>query len=464
MIVLRPYQSSLLDRASKAMGAGYRAPLLVAPCGAGKTVMFSYMAMKASENGRRVYIIAHRDELVQQISDTLTAFGVKHSFIAAGRHYDSGCLVQVCSVMSLARRLGKVPTPDLIIADEAHHATAGSWRKVAKAYPRARFVGVTASPERLDGTGLGDVFDEIIVGPSVRELIDLGALCDYRLYVPSTVDLTGVHVRGGDYDKGELAKAVDKPSITGDAVTHYRRLADGRRAIAFCTSVEHAKHVALQFQGAGYQASWLDGGMAPDLRKDTVAKFRAGKIQVLTSCDLVSEGFDLPAIEVAIMLRPTQSLALWIQQSGRALRPFPGKDHAILLDHAGNAVKHGLPDDDREWSLEGRKAKKRTGFIGPVIRVCPKCFAAMMASAKTCRWCGYAFQVEARAVEEKEGELVEVDTAKLKKDFLRRRAQADTLEKLIEFAKGEGYKHPVAWAARWQSIREKYVGPRRTTA
>lgn len=467
MIHLRPYQQAALDGLTSAFRAGRRAPLLVLPTGGGKTVAFCYMARGAAAKGNRVYILVHREELVQQVSDTLKAFNVGHTFIAAGRYYDPRRMVQVCSVMSLARRLGRVPAPDLIIADEAHHAVAGSWRKVAAAYPQARVVGVTATPQRLDGRGLGDVFDHMVVGPSVSELTELGALCRYRLFAPVGIDTRGLHTVAGDFNRQELARVADRPSVTGNAVDHYRRLAPGRRAVAFCAGVAHAKNVAEEFQRAGFEAGTLHGGMAADLRADLVNKFRAGIVQVLTSVDVVSEGFDLPAIEVAISLRPTQSLIVWLQQVGRALRPHPGKDYALILDHAGNTERHGLPDDERDWSLEGAKRRKGPGQQAPRIptRTCPKCFAVYQASVRTCThvWpdgtpCGQVFAVDEAMPDQKDGELVEVDTAAVKKDFLRRRAAAQTMEQLVEFAKAEGYKQPVAWAQKWHSIRNKYVG------
>ena len=430
------------------MMAGHRSPLIVSPVASGKTVMFSYYAQRTVALGKRVLILAHRDELLDQISATLTEFDVKHSFIAAGREFKRNVPVQVASVFTLVRRLGSIHAPDTIIIDEAHHAILGStWSRVLAAYPSAYRVGVTATPERLSGEPLKDVFDDMVLGPSVRELIGLGRLSKYRLFAPaSNINLKSVHVRAGDYAKNELVLAADKPSITGDAIAHYRKLADGKRAVAFCVSVEHAKHVAAQFRDAGYEACSIDGTLDREIRRGIVRDFRDGKIRVLTSVDVVSEGFDLPAIEVAIMLRPTCSLALWLQQTGRALRTFDGKDYAIILDHAGNAARHGLPDEDREWSLEGRPDAKSKGEGVKPIRTCPMCFAAQSPGNLACVYCKHVFEIEPRKVEHREGDLVEVDPRLVQRRKRVEQGQAHGFNELVELGKRRGMKRPYMWA------------------
>lgn len=449
MLTLRPYQTALVERTRQAYVAGRRAPLIVAPCGSGKTVVFSYMATRAAEKGKRILLVAHREELLDQISETFGAFGVLHGWITPHEPFRQEMAVQVGGVFTVARRLNKMHgwTPDLIVIDEASHAIAGStWEKVTAGFPDALRLGVTATPERLSGEPLSDTFDELIVGPGVRELITAGALCDYRIFVPSTIDVGGVHTRMGDFVKQELTQAADKPGITGDAIKEYRKYADHKRAVAFCVSVEHARHVAESFREAGYRSVSLYGTLDRNIRREVVRDFRDGKIEVLTSCDLISEGFDLPAIEVAILLRPTQSLALSIQQTGRALRPWEGKSKAIILDHAGNVMRHGLPDDEREWSLEGR-ARRQDGEGGTVgIRICPVCFAAQPIGRERCIHCGGEFPAKPRTVEETEGELIEVDTEMLRVVAKREQGKTRTQHELIELAKRRGYKHPYAWA------------------
>ena len=445
-ITLRSYQNTLVERTRANFIVGKRRQLLVLPTGGGKTVCFSYMAGAAKGKGLRVWILAHRVELLEQISKTLNAFGIKHGMIAPGYVGDRRQQVQVASVFTLARRLDRYEAPDLIIVDEAHHAISKStWGSVINAFPNARLLGVTATPIRLSGEGLGDLFECMVQGPTVAELIEQGSLSPYRLFAPAGVDLSGVHSKMGDFVRGELAKAIDKPSITGDAVSHYQKLARGKRAVAFCVSVEHAEHVAAQFRQAGIAAASIDGGMDKVLRQQVLASFTAGDLQVLTSCDLISEGFDVPAIEVAILLRPTQSLGLYLQQVGRALRTFPGKSEAIILDHAGNVKRHGLPDDDRIWTLEGKLKTKRQKPSEVPVKTCPKCFATVASAATHCA-CGHEFEVVAREVEQVDGSLEEVNVAEARREARIAQGRAQTEQDLVAVGRARGMKRPELWA------------------
>ena len=445
-ITLRDYQGTLVERTRANFIVGKRSQLLVLPTGGGKTVCFSYMSGAARSKGLTVWILAHRVELLEQISKTLRDFGIAHGMIAPGYIGDRRQQVQVASVFTLARRLDRYEPPDLIIVDEAHHAIGKStWGTVIKAFPKAKLLGVTATPIRLSGEGLGDLFECMVQGPTVADLIQRKALSPYRLFAPAGVDLSGVHSKMGDFVRGELAQAMNKPSITGDAVSHYQKLARGKRAVAFCVSVEHAEHVAAQFREAGIPAASIDGGMDKVLRQQVLKSFTAGDLRVLTSCDLISEGFDVPAIEVAILLRPTQSLGLYLQQVGRALRTSPGKAEAIILDHAGNVNRHGLPDDDRVWTLEG-KLKKRASKPSEVpVKTCPKCFATVASAATHCL-CGHEFEVKAREIEHVDGSLEEVDVAAARKAARVEQGKAQTKEDLIAIGRQRGMRRPELWA------------------
>lgn len=438
---LRPYQTQCLTEVATELRTN-RAVLLVAPTGSGKTLMFSKIAA-GMRSGKRVLILVHRQELLKQASNKLADFGVPHGLIW-GAQPQTRSHVQVASVQTLVRRLHKLPPPDLIVIDEAHHSVAGSWRTVIDNYPLAKVLGVTATPERNDGTGLKAVYQSMVLAPSMRELIDQGFLSDYRCFVPPTkLNLAKLHTRAGDYAKDELELEVDRPSITGDAVEHYKKLAPGTLAVAFGVSIEHCKHIAAEFCKAGIAAKHIDGGMDDIERAQVLADFAARKILVLASCDLVSEGFDLPAVETAILLRPTKSMGLYLQQLGRILRPLPGKI-ATIIDACGNVMMHGLPDMPRQWSLEG---KKRTNTEATTsVMQCKKCFAAFKAGTLECPVCGYKPEVQARTIEQVEGELVEL-TPDMMNQMRRQEEDLCTYrDELIDLAMKRGYANPVMWA------------------
>jgi len=442
---LRDYQKRDIRRLRAAITAGHGRILYQLPTGGGKTVLMAWMAARAAERGKPTMFIVHRQELLLQASRTFDAMGIDHGLIAPG-HTMSRDVIQVASVLTLVRRFDRVVPPDLIVFDEAHHCPSNTWLRVFGRYPGAKAIGLTATPCRLDGRGLDDLFETMVRGPTARDLIDAGFLSDYVVYAPPIgIDLQGVRTRAGDFAKDQLAEAVDRPTITGDAVRHYLRLAQGKRAIAFCVSIDHSKHVAEQFRSVGVRAQHVDGTEDGRRRQRTMDSLATGDVQVLTNVDLISEGLDVPAVEAAILLRPTQSLSLYLQQVGRALRPQPGKT-AIILDHAGNVLRHGLPDDDRDWTLEGRPRKR--GRNGPEpdlqVRQCPRCFACHAPSPR-CPCCGYEHEVQGREVDHVDGELEQVDLDALRRQRRREIGRARTLEELEAIAEARGYRKGWAW-------------------
>lgn len=457
MIQLRPKQTDLINDIREAFKID-RKVLAVAPTGFGKTVVFSYLASTVMARNKRVYILVHREELIDQVSRTLADFSVPHGFIAAGRS-DIALPVMVCSVFTLANRMDSYPEPELLIVDEAHHAAAGStWGRVIGTWNRSYILGVTATPIRLDGRDLSGNFGVMVEGPTVGRLIADRDLCPYRMYTPPVV-LGKLRMRMGDYNKTDMQIAMDKPQITGNAVAHYTKLAAGKRALVFCTSLIHSEHTRDSFREAGYRAEMIDGKLDKSERRRRVQQFTDGRIQVLTSCELVNEGFDLPAIEVAILLRPTMSLGLYLQQVGRALRNSPGKAEALILDHAGNAGEHGLPDDEREWSLgeEQSKAKKKKKPTG--VRMCGRCYGASKPGTMVCLHplpdgsiCNFQWPIEAREIEQKVGELQEIDAeiARTKLEARKEVGMSKTLESLVALERQRGYKP--GWAMHiWQA-------------
>ncbi len=418
--------------------------------------MFSYLADTIIAKKKRVLILCHRDELVDQISRALAQFRVRHTFCVADQPYDSNEHCIVGSVFTVAKRLDRILEPDIIIIDEAHHAILGSsWGKVMEAFPRAWKLGVTATPQRLGGEALSDLFDDMIVGPTTADLIKIGKLSPFKVYAPTTIDTSTIGKRGGDFIRSALATICDKPTITGSAVKEYQRLAPGRRAVAFCVSIEHAMHVAAEFRAAGISAKHIDGKMDKVSRRALIEEFRHGDLKVLTSCEVLGEGLDVPSIEVGIMLRPTQSLTLWLQQCGRVLRIAPKKEIAIIIDHSGNCLRLGLPDDEREWTLDGRYTNpKAASETPPTVRICPECFAAVRAVPK-CLYCGHEFIVKSREVEEVDGELEEVDSVALKVARKQEQWNAKTFEQLVALGKERGYKNPNRWAYFIHESRKK---------
>lgn len=450
---LRPYQDRLANDIRSAFASGARRPLAVSPTGSGKTVLFSYITSQVLKRGSRVVIVAHRREILGQISATLKRVSVPHGFIQAGKPM-SKQPAMVASIQTLGRRLDQVATPDLVIIDEAHHSVSKSYVEMFACWPNAKFIGVTATPERLDGKGLGTMFDHMVMGPSVQWLIDNGFLAKPVYYAPrETPDLSHVHKVAGDFDRAETEEIIDTPRITGDAVTHYRKFCPNQRAVAFCISVAHAQHVADQFCAAGVPAASIDGTLEPDVRKQRVDDLTAGKILVLTSCELISEGFDLPAVNAAILLRPTHSLSMHLQQLGRALRPFHGKTHATILDHVGNCLRHGLAEQERAWDLEGRE--KRAKKSKPVeTKQCSKCFAIFAGTA--CPQCGAEREVGSREVEQVDGELqrLSIEDIAAKREERREEGKCRTLEDFRALAARRGYKP--GWAYfRWQARSRK---------
>lgn len=450
---LRPYQLEGVERLRESYRRGKSAPLYVLPTGGGKTAVFSEIAAGAQQKGKSVCILVHRQELLLQASRSLDFFEVEHGLIAP-QFQPKPSAVQVASVQTLARRLDQYRHAfDLLIIDEAHHAPAKTWRNIIDANRLAKVLGVSATPWRMGGQGLGadagGLFDDMIVGPSVRWLMDNNYLSPYRLYMPPlAVDLKGIKIVRGDFDQVQLEDAMSRPKITGSAVEHYRQLAKGLPAIAFCVSVRHAELVAAEFRAAGFRSSAISGDAKDYVRRDLIDGLGSGRLDVLTSADLIGEGVDVPVLGAGILLRPTHSLTLHLQQVGRTLRYQQGKT-AIILDHVGNTLRHGLPDDEREWSLAGRPKRKKS-LIDETVRVkqCPVCFCAHEPRPE-CPACGHVYEIESpREVDQVSGELREMTASQreaLKKVQRLEVQRARTREQLEEIAKQRGYSQGWVW-------------------
>lgn len=445
---LRQYQSDVVRDLRAQFAWRNKRVLLVLPTGGGKTVCFCFMCENAVQRGKRVCILAHRKEILDQIISALGKFGVKCN--------QPDCLVSVLSVQTVARRLDKMKAPDFLIIDEAHHSCSATYVKILAAWSEAHVLGVTATPERLDGRGLGEFYPKMVVGPTVRWLMDNLFLSKAVYYAPKDkLDFSAVRKVAGDFDRGQLAEIVDKPTITGDAVATYQKHCAGQRAVVFCISIAHAEHTAAIFKAAGIPSESIDGKLSREQRDFRVNALRSGEILVLTSCELISEGFDLPSVAAAILLRPTASLAMYLQQVGRALRPKPDGGHATILDHVGNCLRHGLAEEERDWSLDGRAAKRRKQ---PEPKTCKKCFA--IYHGQKCPQCGEEPEGKPREIEYEPGELERITAeqwAKVKTDARARIPAARTMSDFQSIARDLGYKP--GWAWHMMQIRSRKPSP-----
>lgn len=593
--ILRDYQKNFIKDIHSQFCAGYKAVCGQSPTGSGKTVIFSYIANGAINQGSKVVILVHRQELFLQTSLALAKFQIPNAIIAPasvikssaqiqyrelGRNYidlNSPCVV--ASVQTLGRRLDEFTNYfDFIITDECfvgdtliktkngykkikniksgdfvytfnekecffeykpvekrlkkplnenlirinniictenhlfftknnwkkakdltisdfllneyfnfvkiksitnvkknnedsvydltvadnhnyfangflvhncHHAVAGQWRNVTDRNPNAFLLGLTATPERLDGKGLGiesgGVYEKLVLGPSVKSLIERGYLSQPRVFAPPiNFDDSALRTIAGDYDVKQMSEMLDQPQIIGDCVRHYSKICPNMPAIAFCSTIEHARHTAEQFCNAGFNFKCIDGTMSDFDRRDAIEGLGSGRYDGLTSCNIISEGTDIPVVGCAIFLRKTKSLSLYLQQAGRVLRPYSGKEYSIILDHVRNVENHGFPEDERDWSLEGRRKQKRDEDE-IFIRTCPQCYACYKSSLRACPVCGFGAEnaiKSQREIEFIDAELVEIQ--KVQKE--RERKEANAFNKLLELGKQRGYSNPYAWA------------------
>ncbi len=449
MISLYPHQEKFIHDIRAAFQK-HKSVLAHAPVGFGKTIISAWMGKRILEKKNTMFFCVHTKDLLRQTYMTFHKFNLHYGIIAA-QHQGNKSQIQICSMNTLQKRLNKYKAPSLLIVDEAHFACAKGWAKVIEYYKAqgSYVLGLSASPWRLSGEGLGKHFDVMIHGPATRWLIDNKYLSEYRIFAPSHPNLENVHIRAGDFVQNEIEPIMNKPSIVGDAITHYKKHCNNKKTIAFCCSVEHSKFMSAQFNANGITASHLDGECDNEYRKKIIKEFADGRINVITNCALFSAGFDLSlqvnkdiTVEAVMLLRPTASLSLFIQMTGRALRykTYP----AIILDHANCCSIHGLIDDDRQWTLEGRDKKKDNGNTIHAL-VCKNCFAAQRPGSKVCKFCGYTFEVQSREIEQKAGELSEVDITAMRRQRMISQGKCQTFDELLAIAKKRGYKRPYGW-------------------
>lgn len=470
---LREYQIPFVDSIRDAFRSHQRV-LGQLPTGGGKTPCASFIISKIAATGKQVWFVAHKSFLVQQASDKLRIAGVRHGIIAPGHHPDSRHNVLVCSLGALRNRMDRVRVPDWVVLDEAHHASATTWAELFDRFPKARFLGLTATPERPDGTGLDKYFDTIVSGPSMAEMIEWGkthpgeGLCDFSIVADASHDYTAArHNSKGEFDLNTIGEMMVEKKIMGDAVEQYRKHANGRQFLTFAPTIAVSERVAEAYCRAGFKVIHLDGTSGRPAINAALRAFERRDIVGITSVNLFLEGLDVKGVSVIQCLRPTESIVVYLQSLGRGLRSESGKHDCLILDHVGNTAKHGLPDQHREWSLEGKRARLAKEKPVPLWD-CPKCRTSNQFAYSRCKACDTPRPVKAR----KEIEVdASVNLEALDLDLIREQASrnrqeqssARGVEALIAIGKSVGQARHIE-AARLEKaymraqVREKAAG------
>jgi superfamily II DNA or RNA helicase len=455
-ITLRDYQVKLINDAREALKKN-RGVLLCSPTGSGKTATNSFMTKSAAEKGMITWFVVHRQELLEQSSRAFASVGIPHSFVASGLPLNPKAVVQICSVMTLARRMDKLPPPKFIVWDECQYMGAATWDKICMANLQAYHIGLTATPWRMDGKPFSKYFQEIVYGPSVKELIDKKYLSDYKLYAPTSFDTSSINIKAGEYDMKQVELLITSNQIVGDYFSVWNKHAKGKKTIVFAPTIEASKIIVSRFMENGVRAAHVDGETSNEERRSILRRFAAGEITVISNIKLFTEGLDIPAIECVMLCRPTRSLSLYLQMLGRGLRPSPDKAYTIILDQVNACREHGLPDDEREWSLDGRKKKKKSDSENASpVKICQTCFAANESFNHFCTNCGAPFEIKMRqGPEQVDGELEEIKKEQFRKEQKRIQAQAKTLDDLIKIGIERKYKNPRFWAMKVLESRKR---------
>ena len=443
--MLRDYQEDIFQKSIGAFKAGARGICCVLPCRSGKSYIMARMIRGARGN---VLVLAHRHTLIHQHKALLESLGVLTD------------KVRVASVFTEAKRLGQFDSNhfNLIIIDEAHLSEAESYRKVCEYY-NCRRVLFTATPARLDGKPL-TLADTLITGITAEELIGRGAISEYDYYAPDLhLDLERLDLVAGEYHNGELSDLMCQAAIYGDVLKYYQMLGENRPAIAYCVSVKHSMETAQMFCDNGIPAVSIDGSMSQRERDEKMEAFRQGSVQILCNCNLISEGVTLPSASVALLLRPTCSLPLFIQQACRVLTPVEGKK-AVIIDFVNNVQKHGMPTENHRWSLSAAVQKRRQyntdGTL--TIRQCENCFRCFQG--KICPYCGKEHIPKGRELKEmRDVELKHIEELQKEEEEQKKRqarfevGTARTMADLWKIQRDRGYAP--GWV--WQMAKVKHI-------
>ena len=445
-INLRDYQNELYQQAIYELSKGKNRVLITAPCGSGKSYLFLKMCESAINNNKKVLILVHRKELAEKHKDLLAEHGMDVPNI------------RIALFFSEINRLGQYDNPDLIICDESHWIPK-TLRKVLDYY-KCWVIGLTATPCRLTGASMGDVYEVLITGISVKELIEKKCLAPYEYYSVPVADTTDLPIQHGEYVMASAEKLLMQTAIYGDVIKSYKQFADGAKTIIYATSIKHSKSVVKAFCDAGYKAAHIDGSMSKSERKKIMDDFKSGEINIISNVMLIVEGISIPDCECCILLRPTVSTTVYIQSSMRCMRYKEGKT-AKIIDCVMNYTKMGFPDDDREWSLT-KKITRRNEYNDDgtlSIRQCENCFRCFKTAPK-CPYCGYEYQVKGRElkavqdVELKKIQAVEKEEQEKQRKYARMEVgQCRTIADLQKIAKERGYAP--GWV--WQMAKVKHI-------
>lgn len=462
---LRDYQMKMLTDALSLMRQGYRRILIQAPTGAGKTVLAAALLGGVMQLGLTGEFIVHRKELIKQTSASFDRSGLAHGFVASGFQMDLDSAIILAGIQTLVNRMGLMIPPNLAVVDECHHATSATWASVLEQYAGCYIIGLTATPERLDGRGLNEQFDVMVKGPPVAWLIENGYLSPYELFAPTIPDMSGVGETAGDYNRKRTGEVMGQSKVVGDIVEHYLRLAPGEQGIVFAPTRDVSRKYADAFRAHGVAAMHVDGDTDDKERDWFDDAFRAGEIRIGCNVDLFGEGYDVPNISYVGDGAPSKSRIKVAQRWGRCLRPSPGKARGIIADHAGNALPplfggqgHGLPDDDYEYSMEGRERRSKAAASDATpITQCPKCFLVYPSSSKRCPRCETAAPPMPRQVKQQEGKLSKVEREALKRAAAVRRKQEErecnSFDEFYSLGRARGYEFPRQWAIRQCKMR-----------
>lgn len=436
---LHDYQQNMVSQTRGHIADGAKGVLIQSPPGSGKSIVIAEIAKLATNKKNNIMFLVHRKELADQIADTFRQHEVNDRYVT------------IMTVGKVANRLGQLPHPSIIITDETHHSRASTYRKIYDYYNDAIRLGFTATPWRMSGKGFLDIYDVMVEGQSVDWLIDNNFLAPYDYYAPTLADMDKLKKSStGDYTKQSMDESVK--AIYGDVVSHYNKLAAGEKSIVYAHSIEASKRMALEFQQAGINAVHADSLTPPKERTEIMSGFKEGTIQVLCNVDLISEGFNVPDCSCVIMIRPTASLVLYLQQAMRSMRYQPNKQ-AVIIDHVGNYLTHGLPNTEHVWTLEDiEKSSKKKDRPEDLISLtsCPHCFAVIESGSNPCPLCGIEIVIESKELEVVDAELNKIDqlsfqtdyrAIRLKKEYAQKEvSELNTIEDFYLYAKSRGYK------------------------